>query len=218
MRPRIPLNESLFPETPLPGRRAARYRAGDGADDVRLLVPGDDLVHGAQAGHAVAIHQGSGRGQPAAGAVRLRDHDRLHHAGLRRHRGADAAPVGTAHDAWWPGGAARGVLDLVPERVAVGFDGLLLLRPDPRHPRDQPVLDAGQRGVRPAPGQAPVRVHRRRRQPGRHRRQLPVAAGHGHRHDQPAAGQRGADDRVPDPGGRHHQARKADHQRVAHRR
>ena len=34
----------------------------------------------------------------------------------------------------------------------------------------------------------------------------PVVAGQGNRHDQPAAGQRGADDRVPDPGRRHHQA------------
>ena len=42
--------------------------------------------------------------------------------------------------------------------------GLLPLRLDHRHPADQPVLDAGQRRVRPATGQARLRLHRRGRQ------------------------------------------------------
>ena len=51
----------------------------------------------------------------------------------------------------------------VPDRartwVSVAF---YCLRPDPRHPAHQPVLDAGQRHLRPAAGQAPLRLHRRR--------------------------------------------------------
>ena len=39
--------------------------------------------------------------------------------------------------------------------------GVLLLRADHGHPPDQPVLDAGQRDLRRAAGQAAVRLHRR---------------------------------------------------------
>ena len=51
--------------------------------------------------------------------------------------------------------------------------GLGRLLPDgaaPRGPPHQPVLDAGEPGLRPASGQAAVRVHRRRRAARRHRR------------------------------------------------
>ena len=51
--------------------------------------------------------------------------------------------------------------------VAVGF---YVLGVDPRDAADQPVLDAGQRRLRSAAGQAAVRLHRRRRQPRRRQR------------------------------------------------
>ena len=58
----------------------------------------------------------------------------------------------------------------------VGGRRLLPVRPDLRHPAHQPVLDAGQQHLRPAPGEAAVRVHRRRRQPrGRRRRRHHLA-------------------------------------------
>ena len=50
---------------------------------------------------------------------------------------------------------------------------LLPVRPDLRNPAHQPVLDAGQHHLRPAPGEAAVRVHRRR---GKPRRASPAAA------------------------------------------
>ena len=84
------------------------------------------------------------------------------------------------------------VIALVPRRwmipvTQVGIAGLLLLFwvlftfvaadwvavafyivvADPRDPADQPVLDARQRRLRSAPGQAHLRLHRRRRQPRR---------------------------------------------------
>ena len=52
----------------------------------------------------------------------------------------------------------------------VGGRRLLPLRPDLRDSAHQPVLDAGQHHLRPAPGEAAVRVHRRRCEPRRHRR------------------------------------------------
>ena len=61
---------------------------------------------------------------------------------------------------WWSSGCSS--------RPAPSGSGRLLCpRADPRHPAHQPVLDAGQRHLRRAPGQAAVRLHRRRRQPGR---------------------------------------------------
>ena len=45
----------------------------------------------------------------------------------------------------------------------LGLGRLLCLGRAPRHPAHQPVLDARQRHLRSAAGQAPVRLHRRRR-------------------------------------------------------
>ncbi len=73
MRPcPVTAHDCLHQEAALPGRRAARQRGRHLADDVQLLVPGDDRLHGAQAGDALEVHRGHGRREPAAGAVRLR--------------------------------------------------------------------------------------------------------------------------------------------------
>ena len=83
-----------------------------------------------------------------------------------------------------------GALHPGPSRVGLGR--VLSLRPDSRHPAHQPVLDAGQRRLRPAAGQAAVRVDRRRRQPGRrHRRGHHRHAGPVARHHDDAARERG---------------------------
>ena len=109
----------------------------------------------------------------------------------RRSRGCRAAAV-IPVDAGRRGRAAGAVLVSVPNRRRVGVGGVLRARAHPRHPADQPVLDARQRHLRCAPGQAAVRLHRRRRQPGRRdgRGDHRVRRREG-RHQQPAARERG---------------------------
>ena len=72
--------------------------------------------------------------------------------------------------------------------AAVGLGGVLPDGAAARRAPHQPVLDARQPGLRPAPGQAAVRVHRRRRTARRHRRvgalPAPIPAD---RHEQHAA-------------------------------
>ena len=88
----------------------------------------------------------------------------MHHAGLPKAIVAGAARAGPFRC------RRRGMVVLlvdllgaVPDRPAEWVSvALLPPRADPRHPADQPVLDAGQRHLRPATGQAPVRLHRRR--------------------------------------------------------
>ena len=76
--------------------------------------------------------------------------------------------------------------------AGLGRRRLLLVRPDLRHSPHQPVLDAGQHHLRPAPGEAALRVHRRRRQPrGRRRRRHHSLLGEDDRQRQPDAGERG---------------------------
>ena len=101
----------------------------------------------------------------------------------------------------------------------VGVHRLLLLRADPRHPGHQPVLDAGQRGVRPAAGQAPLRVHRRAApawaaSPGRALRCRPSGIGTSNLLLVSA----GMLMPLPDAGGRDHRAGEAGDQRLAHGR
>ena len=117
----------------------------------------------------------------------------LYSAGVR----AAAAPLGDSGDAGRRSRPAGAVLVSVPDRRRVGVGGVLRARPDPRHPAHQPVLDARQRHLRCAPGQAAVRLHRRRREPGRRDgRGDHVVRRRGGRHQQPAAGERGDAERV----------------------
>ncbi len=61
----------------------------------------------------------------------------------------------------------------------------------PRRAPDQPVLDAREPGVRPAAGQAALRIHRRRRTARRHRGLGdPQVVHDANRHDEHAADQR----------------------------
>ena len=102
-----------------------------------------------------------------------------------------AAPRRGAGDAGRHRRPAGGLLGAAPDRIGSGLGRAVPLRPDPRHSAHQPVLDARQRRLRRAPGQAAVRLHRRRREPGRRARRRPhdVPGGRGRQH-QPAAGQR----------------------------
>ena len=68
---------------------------------------------------------------------------------------------------------------------------LLPVRADHRHPPHQPVLDAGQRRLRSASGQAHLRLRGCRREPGGvHRRDGDVDDRRQHRHQRGAPGQR----------------------------
>src|SRR5580765_5520778 len=142
-----------------PSSRTPRERGLHLVDDVRLLVPRDDRVHHAQAGDALEVHRGSGRRQSPAGAVRLRARRRLRHAGLLDGLQQAAQAVGAADHAGRAGRRPGGLLVLVPDRVRLGVHRFLLLRADPGHPGHQPVLDAGQHHLRPAAGEADLRVH-----------------------------------------------------------
>ena len=97
------------------------------------------------------------------------------------------------------------------------LDRVLLLRPDPRHPRHQPVLDAGQHHLRPAAGEADLRVHRRRLEPRRHCRFVADDCRHQGRHLQPAARQRGHHGALRGPGHRDPSHREAGPPGVARR-
>ncbi len=116
-----------------------------------------------------AVHLEPGRRQPALGPVRRRRGHRLHHAGLQPRHRPGAAPLDDSGDAARDGGSAGRLLGALqrPGRRASRRRGVLSVRSHPRHPADQPVLDAGQRRLRRAPGQAAVRADRRRQQPGR---------------------------------------------------
>ena len=140
--------------------------------DVPVLVPRHDELQHHQADYPSEFIERLGAGRPAVGQVRRgRDH-RLHHAGLHQgHLGGAPALDDPGH-----AGGHRGVAGavLVPVHVRgrrVGRGGVLRRVAYPLDPADQPVLDAGQRRLRSAAGQADLRLHRRRRQPGwRHRR------------------------------------------------
>ena len=66
--------------------------------------------------------------------------------------------------------AMLGFWFLFQDRRRLGLGRVLRVGRAARHPADQPVLDAGQRHLRSAPGQAAVRLRRRRRDAGRHDR------------------------------------------------
>ena len=155
-------------------RRNARRRGRHGATAVRVLVPGDDLLQHRQAGHALAVHHEPRRRQPAMGAVRRRHGHRPADAGLHQGDRRRAAALDHSGDPGRHDRAARHLLGPVhPGRGRVGVGRLLPLRAHPRHPAHQPVLDPGQRHLRPAPGQAALWADRRRRQPGRRHRARP---------------------------------------------
>ena len=78
----------------------------------------------------------------------------------------------------------------VQDRARPGSRSRSICRADPGRAPHQPVLDARQRHLRPAAGQAAVRLHRRRRDPRRRGRQRAarVAAPHDRHQQPPAAG------------------------------
>ena len=117
--------------------------------------------------------------------------DRRADAPLHARDPAPAAARRGAGDAGRHRRPAVGLLGAAADRVRGGLGGALSVRPDPRHPAHQPVLDARQRRLRRAPGQARLRLHRRRRQPGRRARCRPhEVSGRRSRQRQPAAGER----------------------------
>ena len=141
---------------------------------------------------AVAVHQQPRRRQPARTSCSLTGV--LIGFVVQGYNQGDepaAAPVHLPGDAARHGRAAAAVLGAVrtTER-RLGGRGVLLLRGAGRQSAHQPVLDAGQRHVRRAAGQAHLRVHRRRREPGRHprARSSPSCTASARRHQQPAAG------------------------------
>ena len=111
-----------------------------------------------------------------------------------------------------------GLLGVVPDGLAVGVDRLLFLQSDARHPGHQPVLDAGQFDLRPPPGQAGLRVHRRRLEPRGHRRLVAEHPGRHDRHVEPAARERGDDGALLRAGGGRPRTREARAEGLAHRR
>ena len=106
-------------------------------------------------------------------------------------RGA-AAPLGAADHAGADGGGHDRLLVPVPDRRRLGLGRLLRLGRAARHPPHQPVLDARQRHLRSAAGEAAVRVRRRRRDARRNDRVGPDRADHRvGRHQRAAALERG---------------------------
>ena len=126
-----------------------------------------DVVQHSEADHAFAVHHVVGGGQPAVRAVRGRTADRRRHASVHQRHSSRAAPARRARHAGRGRRIARGLLGAAADRRRVGDGGVLLLRVDPGHSPDQPVLDPGERHLRRTAGEAAVRVHRRRSQSGR---------------------------------------------------
>ena len=141
------------------------------AHDVRLLVSRDDGVQHRPADHALAVHQLARRRQPA-----------LRPAGRRSSSSASSCRATAGSAGCCPGrwvvpvtqaamvGAAGVLLDRLPDRAGHrSTSRFYLFGQILRDSAHQPVLDAGQHHLRPAPGEAPLRVHRRRREPRRRR-------------------------------------------------
>ena len=165
--------QQLAPSRALPGGAAPGERARHRPHDVRLLVPGDDGVQRHQADHALEVHLQPRRRQPPLRPARGGPADRRADAGLQRPRGAPAPPLRGPADPRRDVGAPRRLLVPVPDGGRLGLGGLLPARPHPRPAPDQPVLDPRQRHLRRAAGQARLRLHRRRVEPGRHDRRRP---------------------------------------------
>ncbi len=144
-------------------RRRPEGRGVHSAADVRLFVPRDDRLQHDPAAHAIESDPEPGCGQRPLGHPRLgpdhrRADGRLHQDGRRA-----AAPLGAADHAGPDGGSDGRLLVPVPHRRGLGLGRLLRLGRTARHPPHQPVLDARQRHLRSASGEAPVRIRRRRR-------------------------------------------------------
>ena len=162
------MRSNWVPSGPLAGGAVPGQRARHRAHDVRLLVPGHDGVQRRQADHPLEVHLQPRRRQPPLRPAGGGPADRRPDAGLQRARGAPAAPLRGSPDPGRDGRAARRLLVPVRDRGRLGLGGVLPDGAHPRPPADQPVLDAGQRHLRRATGQARLRVHRRRVEPRRH--------------------------------------------------
>ena len=158
----VPPRPPRWPARQAPGRRGHHCAA-----DVRVLLPGNDRVQHSQTDYAVEIHRRARRRQPALRAARRGVAHRRLDAAVQRGDRAAAASLRDSRDAGGPGGAARGVLGPLSRGRRLGVGRVLCAGPGARPPAHQPVLDAGQRHLRSAAGQAAVRVHRGRGEPGR---------------------------------------------------
>ena len=138
--------------------------------DVPLLLPGDDGVQHRQAAHPGPVHRRSRSRQPAVGAAGFRRARRCRDAALHPRRVAPAAAVGHPHDPGRDRTAADRVLGLVQDRRRRHLGRLLPRRADSGPAPHQSILGAGERHLRRPAGEAPLRLHRRRGQPGRHDR------------------------------------------------
>jgi hypothetical protein len=160
--------------------------------DVRIRLPRDDGVQHHPAADQVQPDFRPGGGQRALRHLRVRADHRRPDARVHPRRLDAAAPMGAADHAGRDGRDHDRLLVPLPVGRRVGLGRVLPVGPDPRGAAHQPVLDAGERGVRRAPGQAHVRVHRRWRRARRHdRRRGDGAAGRAARHQYAAAVQRG---------------------------
>ena len=171
-----------------PGTERGEHHA---APDVPLLVPGDDRLQHPQTARLGDVHRCARRREPADHGPGGRSPDRRDHAGLHdRDRPAPAA-LGDPSDPDRHRRPADRVLGALQQRggVLVG-DWRVSVPAYPRCAADQPVLDPGQRCLRPAAGETLLRVHRRRGRAGWADRLLPGPAdGRSCRVQQPAPGE-----------------------------
>ena len=112
----------------------------------------------------------SGCGERAVGHPRIGTDHQPADAGLHPHRQHAAAALGAADHAGGDGGRDARILVPVQDRRGLGLGGVLRVGRAPRDLADQPVLDARERDLRPAPGQTRVRLRRRRCDARRHDR------------------------------------------------